>query len=305
MTEAAARIREQVLSCIDSLLHPLVLLDILPLKSEAAIELIAEVMEQSGKTAREAVLVFIAALRYLSGGSGWDLAFIRANARELSKIAVEKRVQANHPGRALPLLEVLGRRAAAGDVFVLELGAAAGVLGRVLLNPEAAMKNKDRYFPPGQQLPVAFRPASRYLGLDLDPPDEPWLLACVWDGSQRKRLERFLRDAPVPIPPGDRFELIEADAFGFPALDAVKEMAHNAAPGSLWVVTSFLLYQYGEARRKQLENVIRGFTRRHGGHWINQRFNGEAGENRYSIQLNGETVMRLPDDLCRSWEWIR
>lgn len=294
------RIREQILACIDSLLHPLVLLDILPLKTETAIKLIADVTVESGKTVREAVLVFIAALRYLSCGSGWDQEFIRSNAHRLSEIAIKRRVQANSPGRALPLLEILVKEVAEGEIYVIELGAAAGTIGRVLLNPHAVIANIDRYFPPGQQLPVEFRPVFRYLGLDLDPPDERWMLACVWDGSQRKQLEYFLHD----IENGDALQLKKADAFKFPELEAVHDMAAEAAPGKLWVITSFMFYQYRTFQQQQLSSIIERFIQRYNGHWLNQRYVGPDNEYPYEIQLDGETVIRLTDDLCRSWQWI-
>lgn len=290
---------EQILKFIDSLLHPLMLHEILPLKTKSSIELISRIIKESNKTVPEAVLVLLAVVRYLrkdnNAGSSQD--FIKANSHLIFKMAIEKRIQANFPERALPLLEIFEKKIKSSSISVIELGASYGLIGRCLINSEKVMKKKELYFSPEQQIPENLQSIDYYLGIELDPPDEKWLLACAWDEIQRKRLKDFIHD----ITADKRIKLQKTNAFGFSKLKSVKNLA--AKPSCIVILTSFLLYQYSNKKQKLLKDEILRFTKKINGYWINQTIDVSSLQS--FIEFDREKIIELPTNLCKQWEWVK
>jgi hypothetical protein len=272
--------------------------EILPIKTKSSIELISRIIKESNKMVPEAVLVFLAVVRYLGKNSGSSQDFIKENSDLICKMAIEKRVQANLPGRALPLFEIFEKKIQASSISVIELGASYGLIGRCLLNPTKIMEKKNFYFPLSQQMPKVHnpRPIDYYLGIELEPPDERWLLACAWDETQRKRLKNFLND----IPANEKCKLQEENAFGFSKIKAVKYLASQSS--IVVVLTSFILYQYDDKKQKMLRDEILEFIGEVNAHWINQTFNGSSME--YCIECDEEKIIELSDDSCRRWKWL-
>jgi hypothetical protein len=288
--------REQIIQFIDRYFHPLLFYEIMHLKTNAAVDLIQRVIDQSGKGIPEATLVSWAAVRCLWRGTGSLDDFIKNNAGSILKMAVEKRGQANLPGRALPLFEVLARKTANSPVSVIELGASAGLIGRCLLNPAQITANRTEYFHPDSQMPDAAHPIARYLGIEHSPPDTQWLLAWEWRPGRRELLKQFIAN----VQGGKNFKLLQADASGFSTLEEVRDIA--ARDGVLVVLTSFLLYQYEHDARQRLIKEILEFTARGQRHWLNQAVDETSWE--YYIQLDREKIIQLSSDLCTHWKWL-
>ncbi len=298
MNHEHMNMHEQILEYIDHYLNPLMFYEILQIKTNTSINLISRIMKESNKTIPEAVLVFITVVRSLWDNSGSLLEFIKDNSELICKRAIEKKAQGNLPGRALPLFEIFEKKMTGLPVSVIELGASYGLIGRCLLNPAKIMGKKDSYFPPAQQMPGtrSLRSVNYYLGIELSPPDEEWVLAWEWFPERRKRLKNFLRDITVD----EKFILLKENAFGFSKLSAVKTMASQEA--AVLVLTSFMLYQYDLKKQQILRDEILEFTKNVNGYWINQTF--DVSLMNCFIEFNEEKIIELSDDGCRSWKWL-
>jgi hypothetical protein len=289
---------EQILEYIDKYLNPFMFYEILQIKTNTSINLISRIMKESHKTIPEAVLVFITVVKSLWDNSGSLREFIKDNSRLIRKMAIEKKAQGNLPGRALPLFEIFEKKIPGSPVHVIELGASYGLIGRCLLNPSKIIEKKGSYFSPTQQIPGTrgLRPVNHYLGIELSPPDEEWVLAWEWFPERKERLKNFLRD----ISEEERFILLKENAFGFSKLNAVKTIAgRNAA---VMVLTSFMLYQYDLKNQKILRDEILEFTESINGHWINQTI--DVSSLNCFIEFDEEKIIELSDDGCRSWKWL-
>jgi hypothetical protein len=196
---------------------------------------------------------------------------------------------------------VLHRELQVGSLGIVELGASFGLIGRCLLDPGRVSENRSLYFSTGQQIPQEFKPVDAYLGIEYDPPDRRWILAGVWQEDMENRLRHFIDD----IGPDHRFELMRGNAFGFSQLQAVQDLAGKV--DQVVVLTSFMLYQFDEARQRALRSEILDFTQKTGGHWLDQAvkvsINDTAHE--YSIFFNEKRLIDLADDACSSWRWLR
>jgi hypothetical protein len=294
-------LHEQILGYIDHYLNPFQFYEILEIKTDFSINLISRVMKESHKTIPEAVLVFITVVKSLWDRSGTLQEFIKDNWELICKTAIEKKAQGNLPGRALPLFEIFEKKipgTPGSPVSVIELGASYGIIGGCLLNLPKIMKSKDAYFPSTQQMPeLRLHPAvEHYLGIELSPPDKEWVLAWEWYPARKQRLKNFLADMTV----SEKFKLLKANAFGFAALEAVKDIVTQNT--SIVVLTSFMLYQYEDKKQKMLRNEILEFTKRVKGHWINQTFDVSS-LNCY-IEFDEEKIIELADDGCKNWQWL-
>jgi hypothetical protein len=299
-------IHDEILKFIDELPQAALENEIEPVRTKESIEMIARITEESGKTVSEAVLVFMAVIRYLAKNGQQHPDVIRQHGEEIIRLSVEKGVQANLPSRALPIFEVLHNKVGASSYSVIELGSSAGLIGRCLMNPNNIVERKELYLTPQQQLPSTMPLVNGYMGIDLSLPDDDWLIACDWEPNHRRQLERFLADC-APMKDQD-FSLHEGNVFGFSTFPKVNDfVARSVARGSTVVVlTSFMLYQYEEEQKKQLRGEIFGFLTFNGGygaHWINQDVNLSASPLEYYIELDGEKIVELSDDACIQWTW--
>jgi hypothetical protein len=292
-------LHEQILKFIDTLFHPLLLYEILQLKTNTSINLISRIIKESNKEVSEAVLVFLAVVRYLWKNSGSLQEFIEKNSDSILKMAIEKKAQANLPARALPLLEIFAKNIKAPSISVIELGASYGLIGQCLLNPQKIMENKSSYFSRSQQMPDIQEPPpiDYYLGIEWSPPDKEWLLALEWHPVLKKRLENFLDE----IVADERFKLKKGDAFGFSKLKAVKDLVLISS--TVVVLTSFMLYQYNHRKQKLLRDEILEFIGVNSGHWINQTLKVASME--CFIEFDGEKIILLSNNSCTSWKWLK
>ncbi|MGD2091093.1 MAG: hypothetical protein PVH61_33265 [Candidatus Aminicenantes bacterium] len=291
-------LQEQILEFIDRYLSLLTLHEILQIKTNKTINIIASVIKESNKTIPEAVSVFLTVVRYLRGENhpGSLQKFIEDNSRLIFKMTTENRAQCNIPHRALPLFEVFEEKIKSSPVSVIELGASYGLIGRCLLNPQKIMEKKNVYFPRGQQMPRNPRPVDYYLGLELSPPGEEWLLAGEWHPMRRERLKNFLHD----IPTNKKFKLQKGNAFGFSKQKAVKDL--DSGYSTVVVLTSFMFYQYEEKKQQMLREEILEYTRRTNGHWINQASNESLLKG--FVEFDGEKIIELPDSTFNRWKWL-
>ncbi|MCK4763875.1 MAG: hypothetical protein KAW12_16855 [Candidatus Aminicenantes bacterium] len=279
------------------------------MKREENLDFISKIIDKSGKEISEAVLVFLSAVKYISkeGDVFAKLEetdsfqeYIEDNSGLIMKLSIEKSVQGNIPERGLPILEILSRKIGNTLINVIELGASYGLIGRCLLDPINIIKNKDRYFPARQKIPENIRAINKYLGIELNPPDKDWLLAGIWEEDIELRLRNFIND----IQPGNEFELTQGNAFGFTTSEPVKKLVSQ--PGTVIVLTSFMLYQYSEKKRKILKDNILEFTKRLDGHWINQAVNvaTQSQIDDYYIAWDDKKIIELNDDTCMNWRWL-
>jgi hypothetical protein len=298
--------QEQILAFVDKLPFPMMLTEILLLKSSFCIDLISNIMEKSDKMASEAVLAFLAVIRFQMKKKDGDfsLEYIKNNWVQISRMAIERKVQSNLPSRALPLLEVLAKQLDSGPISVIELGASLGLIGRGLLEPKKIIAGKERYFSPHQQIPNSYRSIRNYLGIELAPPEKDWLLACEWHPIMRERLNRFISDTP----PDERSFLYTGNAFEFPGQHFVREyvekskMQNSELPSNFVILTSFMLYQYNEKKQCLLESKISDFIQRYGGHWLKQLVNIK--DSTFFIEWDNERIIQMNDDSCTNWRWI-
>jgi hypothetical protein len=234
-------------------------------------------------------------LTVLDGGSDPDqlVRFLDHHRAQLKGLCQTRRIQANVAERGLPVLELLGRRWGRQKLFVTELGSSFGLIGRVLVSAPETLHHFDRYFAPGQQRPKDVPLVAGYRGLDLDPPDERWLLACIPLQSLRTRVARFLYE----VPEGPQMEVVAGSAFdpsawGTPPPDTVPV-----------ILTSFLHYQLDPADRNALDRLISEYQQRNGGTWVNIRVLTEGKEPRFVVEEDGTERIELVNDQCLSWRY--
>jgi hypothetical protein len=227
--------------------------------------------------------------------------FVRANRDSIIELAVQRRMQANVPTRAFPLIEVINKKIKDDPVAVIELGASYGLLGWTLLEPAKIIGKRDRYFSSAQEIPPNPRPIDFYLGIEIEIPDKEWLLACLWDMIPGSYLRNFINDIPYET---GKFNLLQASAFGFSDFEPVKRLA--AQPFALVVLTSFMFFQIGIEKEKKLKNEILRFTENTGSYWLSQvvKHSPTSADSRYYIEWNGEKIIESSDELCSTWKWL-
>lgn len=299
-------VHDEILRFIDELPQVALEDEIEPVRTKESLEMIAQIIEKSGKTVSEAALVYMAVIRYLAKNGQPHSEVIRRHGEEIVRLSVEKGVQANLPSRALPLFEVLHNKIGSKSYSIIELGASAGLIGRCLMNPQPILDQKELYLSPQQQMAACIPEVNGYMGIDLSLPEDEWLIACDWEPNHRRQLTRFLKDC-APVRDQD-FSLHEGNVFGFSTFPQVSEfVARSVSRGATVVVlTSFMLYQYEEEQKKQLRGEIFGFLTFNGGygaHWINQDVDLAASPLEYYIELDGEKIVELSDDACVQWTW--
>lgn len=300
----------EILNIIEALSQYLPEYISLQLKREESLELISQIITESGKTPAEATILMVTSIKYISAHSNIFmelerndsfLRFIKSNRDSIIHTAAEKGPQANLPERALPLMEMFNKYLMNQPIGVIELGASYGLIGQCLLNAHEVLKNKDHYFSTSRYIPLNPRDIDSFLGIDLSFPDKKWLLAFEWDHDSESRIENFLNEVPRPM---DKFKLTRASAFGFSELKDV--IAFIAQPLKIVVLTSFLFFQFDEEKQDELRKEIQNFVRGVGGNWINQfvEINPLSDKARYFIQWDGMNVIELTDDRCTNWKWL-
>lgn len=279
------------------------------LKKPEILTIFKEISKNSNKTISESVIVFLAAIRYIVKDINALLKLEQTNAfsnfvnrhyNDILEVSINRKVQANIPERGLPILEILGKELPERAIGVIELGASYGLIGSCLLNPNIALWKQNNYFSDNQKMPENPKNIDYYLGFDIDPPEKDWLLACLYEPNDAKRMQSYIDQ----IHRGNNFELLKASAIGFSAFDEVKFLASKNI--SIVVLTSFMLYQLDEKQQKLLKDEIIEFTNVKNRHWIQQEvelFGGKA-EPEYYIAWDGKKIISLEDDKCANWKWI-
>jgi len=279
------------------------------LRRPVAMNLMAECMDECGKNADEAILVLVSAMQYVylraqgiadgstmfdgHGDFGSFELFLVRNHNEVYHLCIDRRVQANVPARALPILELIHGCYGAKPVRVIELGASAGMLGLMMMNAPAVRASWQTYFSPRQQSPVAWPEVVSYQGIDLSVPDTAWVLACIHDPQLRKQCLRFL----LAFSGEAGWSVGHGSALDFP--DLVQPSPDSQA---VVVVTSYLLYQLSAENRHKLQQTISGFLSAQRGCWINlDLFTDSNGNNCFVAELDGMKKLALQDDYCMTW----
>ncbi len=300
---------KKILSVIDKTSYLYTDYILTQLKKEPCLEFISRIISESGKGISEAIIVFLSAIKYIYNDSKTFAKleesdcfqdFLKKHSKKIFKLSIEKNVQANIPERALPIFEVINKKIVSSIINFIELGASYGLIGRCLLNPNIIINGKRHFLSEKQQIPENFKAVNNYLGIELNPLEKKWLLAAIWDEVYEFRIGNIIND----IQKDSRFELIKGTAFGFSDIDVVKNVIKK--PGKIIVLTSFMLYQFEDQKRKLLVDEILEFTRRVNGHWINQAVNisTNSKRNEYFIALDGNKIIELKDDLCLNWRWV-
>jgi hypothetical protein len=291
------------------------------LRRPAALDFMQDYMADTGKPLSETVLIFLTAIRFVDGVTRGDPQspsileeepgrvnldlFLVRHHDELYRLCLNRHVQANVPQRALPLMELLGRRYGDRPLAVIEPGCSLGLIGRLLCAPESVMAHFDEWFEAGQQRPDSWPRVLAYRGSDLSVPEPSWVLAGLHRTSDRVRLARLLRD----LPPGGPCQLAAGSAESFAEQAAVQELAPRfdpAHPQALVpvVLTAYLQYQLEAGLRQRLADAVRAFTARHGGSWINLEPRLADGAYRFFVEQDGVDRIALENDLCRTWSWL-
>lgn len=259
---------------------------------------LTEVQKEVGRSDDETTFLLLASMRsldltVLDGDADSDQLeqFLARHDAALRGLCRTRRVQSNIAERGLPILELLGRRWGRQKLFITELGCSFGLIGRVLVSASQTLQHFDRYFSPSQQRPTEVPLVIGYRGLDLDPPDERWLLACIPLQSLRTRVARFIYEVPadprVEVTIGSVFD---PSAWGSPPPDAIPV-----------VLTSFLLYQLDTVARNSLKQQISEYKQTYGGTWVNIDVLTDGKETRFVIEEDGTERIELMNDLCLSW----
>ena len=303
--------RAEILDFVERISSMLTDYIVTQLKEEPVLDLVSQIIDKSDKSPGDALIVFVTAVKYLWGSENAFAEmeerdsfqeFVKANRDAIIESAVRKRMQANVSTRAFPLIEVINKNIKDLPVAVIELGASYGLLGRTLLEPAKIIGNRHRYFSPGQKIPPNPRPIDFYLGIEIEIPGKEWLLACVWDQVKESYLRNFINDIPHE---NGKFNLLQVSAFGFSDLEPVKRLA--VQPFALVVLTSFMFFQIGKEKEKQLKKEILKFTESTGAYWLSQvvKHSPTSTETRYYIEWNGERIIESSDPLCSNWKWLR
>jgi hypothetical protein len=279
------------------------------LKSEKAFHIIAEIIAQSGKTPTEAIIILLAAIRYYYK----DIYALKKIEQDQSfqnvltnhygailKISVDGKVQGNAPDRAFPILEILYKNFLNEDICVIELGASFGLIGSCLLNPETIFEKDKNSFFENQKVPENVKKVSQYLGIDINPPEKEWLLACFSNINDAIRIDNYIRN----LQNNPSFNLIKASALGFSKLKEVQEIINKGK--KIIILNSFMLYQLNNQLRDFLIYEIKTFCSQNNANWICQEV--EITDNAdpvYYVELDGNRIMTLSDDKCSNWSWIK
>lgn len=279
------------------------------LKKDESLALIEEICNKSNKKASEAVLILLSALRYLSGNmnitsdleqSDSYLDYITQTRDALLEIGITRRIQANSPDRALPVLEVLGNRIHSDKAAVIELGASFGLIGYCMTQYERLLKKKSDFFTEKQQFPEIAKVPAGYLGLDIDPPDKKWILSCLVNKTDRHLISNIISD----MEKNSGFRPVKSDALHFDRLPMVQ---HILSEGYTPVIlTSFVLYMLTEETRNSLTGLVNRFVTEQKGHWINQcvKLQNTGNSAQFYLQLDGKNIIQLEDDRCRNWTYL-
>jgi hypothetical protein len=280
------------------------------LKKTDTLNFIKKIIDTSAKTPSEAIFVLLSAIRYIQKDNNALLNIEKNNsfeqilkefAQEIMDISISKKVQGNGPERGLPILEIFGKKLFDSSICVIELGSSYGLIGNCLLNSKRILENRNSYFLPSQKMPDNPKGADFYLGIDIDPPEMEWLLACFFDPSDANRINKFIINGSCV----NNIRILKASANGFSELKEVRELA--ATKYKLVILTSFMLYQLKDAQQELLKKEIREFTRKNNGHWICQEvefYNGQPDLAKYYIEWDEEKIINLDDDKCTSWKWL-
>ena len=268
------------------------------LRKDSTVRWLEDLRAESRRSEDETILVLLAAIRsldltLLDGGAVPEALeeFLTCHSQTLRPVCLTRRVQANVAERGLPLLEFLGTHWGRQRLAVTELGCSFGLIGRVLVSAPDTLRNFGRYFAPGQQRPTALPFVAEYLGIDLDPPDERWLLACIPLADLRTRVARFMFEVPA----SPHVRVTQGSA-----LDTA--LWPQPAPGTHSVVlTSFMLYQLDPETRQGLVHKIVDHTTSCNGTWLNLDVLTDDGRNRFVLQVDGKDELLFDSDLCRSW----
>lgn len=279
------------------------------LKKKYTLKFINEIINKSKKTTSEAIIILLAAIRYLQKDiyaltkiektDSFEF-FINEHYEQIMEISIKKKVQGNIPERGLPISEILSKKLTGASIGLIELGASYGMIGSYLINPKPILENKDKYFHSTQQMPKNPKNIDYYLGIDIDPPEKEWLIACFSNPEDAKNVEQYIRNIQL----GNNFKLMKASALGFSAIKEVKDIAMKDY--TIVLLTSFMLYQLNEEQQKQLKDEIIEFTHNFNGHWINQdvELSNSISGPEYFIEWNGERILKLQDDRCCDWNWL-
>ncbi len=287
------------------------------LKNINTLDVISEIINNSNKQPGEAVLLLLSSIRFLlNKDAGKDLGldffnennsfqhYLTNNKKNILQLSTEKNVQANVPARALPLLELFGARLKDKPIAVIELGASFGLIGYSLLNSEKLLNDKELYFSTiKQQFPQNPKSVDLYLGVEVDPPDKEWLVACIDNYEERKYVNNLLSN----IQSINNFSLIKNSAFGFSKINVVKNIMNDYKEKYLVILTSFMLYQFTRQKQQELIDEINSVTENNENFiWINQTvdLDEKVKDKKYYIEWDGNRIINLSDDYCTSWTWI-
>lgn len=279
------------------------------LKTNEILEFINEIINKSNKTPSEAIFVLLAAIRYIKKDTNTLNQFkdnnsfknyIFDNYDKLLDLAINKKVQGNALERGLPIADVISKKTSGNPICIIELGASYGLIGTMLLNSKSILSNKNVYFQQNQKIPENSYNLKYYLGIDIDPPDKDWLIACYSNPEDAVHIMSYIDK----IENNNLFKLIKASAIGFSKLTDVQELANKEF--DIILLNSFMLYQFNESEKRQLTDEIRSFCKNFNGHWISQEvyLNNNEEKHDYYIEWDGSRVVELEDDKCRDWKWM-
>lgn len=279
------------------------------LKKPFTLTFIEEVINKSGKTPTEAVIITLVSIKYLSKdidalktiekNNSFE-SLLRDNYNELLKIAINGKVQGNGPERALPILDALSIINPDKPVGIIELGASFGLIGFCLLNPNSLLNKKYEYFVKPQQFPKKITQTDYYLGIDLYPPDKDWLISCILNGEDAVRINKYI----TQFQPTNCFKLLKSSAIGFSKLSDVQELINKNI--QLIIITSFMLYQLSEKDQLELSSEINSFCKNNNAHWIKQEIHITEGNPpiKYFIEYDNQRIIEIIDDKCSTWKWL-
>ncbi|MGE0384992.1 MAG: DUF2332 domain-containing protein [Gammaproteobacteria bacterium] len=259
--------------------------------------------------------------------------FLLANAPALRTLIAGKTAQFTTPRRGayvLPMVAHIARLEGGAPVSILEVGCSVGLnllfdqwsydfgsAGR-LDNPRSDVCIECLVEGGSTPLPPSIPTVGRRTGIDLhlfdiaDPDERRWLLANLFPDLPQDRalMERALevRDRVAP-------ELIQADAL------QVLDGLIDSTPGVVCVLNSFCLYQWPEAAKQALEELLRRHSRIRPLHWASiempsilpsKDLPGERNGNRavemiHTQYRGGEADMRVvgyADIYARWMQWL-
>ncbi len=186
------------------------------------------------------------------------LDYLGANAQSIAEIAGSNTMAKNLPQRAahiLWLMKQIENQFDNKNLLIIEIGSSATLVSKALRHPEKFKQwLTDKPTAPRQINNILNVPELNVIGVELNPPKENWVLACIGDDDLRDEVRDFTKKFTQAIPQ------VQGDGLFLP-INIKKEITPI-------VIACAMLYQLPSDKRNKMEEGIKNFIYPRGGLFI-------------------------------------